>query len=73
MIVNQGKPKHSTVELPDLSDVVGCENDAIRRLDGWVADLRALLPAKAALSDCTSIELGAAIAFSSANVGSCVE
>ena len=70
--MNQGKPNRSTVEVPCLS-VVRRDNDAIRRLDGWVADLRALLPAKAALSDCTSIELGAAIAFSSANVGSCVE
>ena len=70
MIVNQGKPNRSTAEVAGLSEVVGGENDAIRRLDGWVADLRALLPAKAALSDCTSIELGATITFHSANGGS---
>ena len=70
MIVNQGKPNRSTIEHPGLPEVVGCENDAIRRLDGCIADLRALLPAKAALSDCTSIELGATITFRSANAGS---
>ena len=68
--MDQRRPKHSTVELPGLSEVVGRGNDAIRRLDGWVADLRALLPAKASRSQCTSMELGATITFGSANAGS---
>ena len=71
--MNQGKPNRSTVKLPGLSEVAGGENDAIRRPNGWVADLHALLPAKAALSDCTSIELGATITFRSANVASRVQ
>ena len=68
--MNQGKPNRSTVELAGLFEVVGGENDAIRRLDGWVADLRAVQAVKAALSRCTSTELGAAIAFRSANAES---
>jgi hypothetical protein len=70
MIVNQGKPNRSTVELAGLSEVVGGENDAIRRLDRWVADVHAMPAAKAALSDCASTELRAAIAFGSANAAS---
>jgi hypothetical protein len=73
MIVNQGKPNRSTVKLPGLGEVVGGENDAIRRLDGWVADVHAMPAAKAALSDCTSTELRAAIAFGSVNVPSRVQ
>ena len=70
--MNQGKPNRSTVELPGLSVVRG-ENDAIRRLDGWAADVHAMPAAKAALSQCTSTELRAAIAFRSANVASRVQ
>ena len=68
--MNQGKPNRSTVELAGLFEVVGGENDAIRRLDGCVADLRAVQAAKAVLSQCTSTELRAAIAFRSANAAS---
>ena len=71
--MNEGKPKHSTVELPGLPDVVGGENDAIRRLDGWAADVHAMPAAKAALSHCTSTELLAAIAAGSANAASRVQ
>jgi len=70
MIVNQAKHDRSTVELAGLFQVVSGENDAIRQLDGWVADLRAMQAAKAALSRCTFTELLAAIAFRSANAGS---
>ena len=68
--MNQGKPNHSTGELAGLFEVVSGENDAIRRLDGCVADLRAVQAAKAALSQCTSTELRAAIEFRSANAAS---
>jgi hypothetical protein len=73
MFVNQGKPNRSAVELPGLFEVVGCENDAIRRLDGWVADVHAMPATEAALSRCTSTELRAAIAFGSANAASRVQ
>jgi hypothetical protein len=73
MIVNHGKSNRSTVELPGLSEVVGCENDAIRRLGGWVADVHVMPAAKVALSHCTSTELLAAIAFGSANAASRVQ
>ena len=71
--MNQAKPNRSTVELPGLSEVVGCENDAIRRLDGWVADVHAIPADKAALRDCISTELRAAIAFGSAIAASRVQ
>ena len=70
--MNQGKLNRPIVELPGLS-VVGGDNDAIRRLDRWTADVPAMPVANAAPSRCTPTEVLAAIAFSSANVASRVQ
>ena len=53
--------KAATAEIARLFEVAGRENDAIRRLDGCVADLYDVLAARTALHRFTAAELRAAL------------
>jgi len=59
--VHQDCPDRDPVEIGRLFDVAGREEEAIRQLEGCVADLHQVQAAKKALAACTPGELRAAL------------